>query len=78
MNEPYPVDSWCIHEEVRLELYTKKLEPNFYDLLRRTVQERLGHKDVKTTMIYIHVLQRGRLAVKNPSTANNRLGLQYF
>ncbi len=28
--------------------------------------EFLGHKDVKTTMIYIHVLQRGGLAVKSP------------
>jgi integron integrase len=37
---------------------------NGYDI--RTVQELLGHKDVKTTMISTHVLNRGRLAVRSP------------
>jgi len=67
----------AVREAARLAKIAKPVGPHTFrhsfatHLLRanydiRTVQELLGHKDVKTTMIYTHVLNRGGLAVRSP------------
>ena len=54
--------SGTLRQHCRHESYLQKEDG--YDI--RTVQELLGHKDVRSTMMYTHVLNKNKYNVQSP------------
>ena len=62
-----PVQAAGLTKPATYHSFATHLLTGGYDI--RTVQELLGHRSVRTTMIYTHVLNRGGRGIQSPADA---------